>query len=121
MFRSLLTAVATAFVGFSSPANAETTFSSCGEASYYEGRKTASGAPAGPGRAAHRFLPFGTRLSVTDLDTGHSTVVTVADRGPFVGGRVVDLNPRDFAVLRNLRHGVARVCVAVVGGGGGRT
>lgn len=116
MFRSLLTTVATAFVGFSSPSNAETP-SSCGKASYYVGRTTASGAPAGPWRAAHRFLPFGTRLSVTDLDTGRSTVVTVADRGPFVGGRVLDLNPIDFAVLRNLSHGVARVCVAVVGGG----
>ena len=115
MLRSLLTTAFTASVGFSCPSNAVIP-SSCGGASYYEGRTTASGSPAGPGRAAHRFLPFGTRLSVTDLDTGRSTVVTVADRGPFVSGRVVDLNPRDFAMLRNLRHGVARVCVAVVGG-----
>ncbi len=71
---------------------------------------------AGPGRAAHRSLTFGTRLNVTDLDTGRSTVITVEDRGPFVDGRIVDLNPRDFTMLRHLRHGVGRVCVAVVGG-----
>jgi len=117
MFRSLLTTVATAFVGFSSPSDAQTPLG-CGKASYYTGRTTANGTAAGPGRAAHRFLPFGTRLSVTDQDTGRSTVVTVADRGPFVGGRVLDLNPKDFAALRNLSHGVAKVCVVVVGGGG---
>jgi len=113
MLRSMLSTVLTAFVGFSSPLEAEAS-SGCGKASYYRGGTTASGKPAGPGRAAHRFLPFGTRLSVTDLDTGRSTVVTVADRGPFVGGRILDLNPRDFAALRNLSHGTARVCVAIV-------
>jgi len=113
MLRSFLATAFTASVGFSCPTDAETA-SSCGGASYYEGRMTASGAPAGPGRAAHRFLPFGTRLSITDLDTGRSTIVTVADRGPFVRGRVVDLNPRDFSSLRSLSNGIARVCVAVV-------
>lgn len=117
MFRSILTTAVTAFIGFSVPPIAEAE-SSCGGASYYEGRTTASGKAAGPGRAAHRYLPFGTRLNVTDLDTGRSTVVTVADRGPFIGGRVVDLNPLDFASLRSLRSGIARVCVAVVSGGG---
>ena len=114
MLRSFLTTAFTASVGFSCPSIAEVP-SSCGKASYYEGRTTASGAPAGAGQAAHRFLPFGTQLSVTDMDTGRSTIVTVADRGPFISGRVIDLNPRDFAMLRNLRHGTARVCLAVVG------
>ena len=116
MFRSLFSTAVTTLLGLACPPDAEAV-SDCGGASYYEGRRTASGALAGPGRAAHRFLPFGTRLRVTDVDTGHSTVVTVADRGPFVGGRLVDLNPRDFARLRHLRHGVARVCVAVVADG----
>ncbi|WP_082054338.1 septal ring lytic transglycosylase RlpA family protein [Methyloterricola oryzae] len=115
MVRAFLTPAVMASVGFSSPSNA-VHLTACGEASYYEGRTTASGVLAGAGRAAHRSLPFGTRLNVTDLDTGRSTIVTVADRGPFVGGRIIDLNPRDFAALRQLRHGIARVCVAVVSG-----
>jgi rare lipoprotein A len=43
--------------------------------------------------AAHRTLPFGTRVTVVNTHTGRSVVVRINDRGPFVGGRVIDLSP----------------------------
>jgi rare lipoprotein A len=68
-----------------------------GTASYYadffEGRKTASGAIFSQSRmtAAHRTLPFGTRVEVRSRATGKSVRVTINDRGPFSGGFVIDL------------------------------
>jgi len=68
-----------------------------GEASWYGpglyGNRTASGEVLRPGTytAAHRSLPFGTRLRVTNLANGRSAVVRVNDRGPFHGGRIIDL------------------------------
>jgi rare lipoprotein A len=88
-----------------------------GIASYYgesfDGRRTASGARYDP-RAltcAHPSAPFGTRLKVTDLDSGRSVVVTVNDRGPFAPGRVVDLSLAAARALRMLERGLARVRV----------
>jgi rare lipoprotein A len=59
------------------------------------GNKTASGARLNPGAltAAHRTLPFGTQVRVTNRKNGRSVVVTINDRGPFVRGRVIDLTP----------------------------
>ena len=78
-----------------------TTIKEQGRASYYadkfQGRKTASGARFSQHRrtAAHRTLPFGTKLKVTNLDNGEKTVrVRVNDRGPFVEGRVIDLSKK---------------------------
>lgn len=68
-----------------------------GEASWYGpglyGNRTASGEVLRPGThtAAHRSLPFGTRLRVTNLANGRSAVVRINDRGPFHGGRIIDL------------------------------
>jgi rare lipoprotein A len=64
---------------------------------------------------AHPSAPFGTRLRVTDLETGRSVVVTVTDRGPFVRGRVVDLSLAAARALRIVDRGVARVRVERVG------
>jgi rare lipoprotein A len=65
------------------PAAAHTFF---GMAAYYAGR--------GPGlTAAHKTLPFGTRVRVTDVKSGRSVIVTITDRGPFNRGRVLDLCP----------------------------
>ena len=64
---------------------------SFGVASFYsEGTRTASGEQFDPNAmtAAHPNLPFGTKLRVTDVDSGRSVVVRVNDRGPFVPGRV---------------------------------
>jgi len=61
----------------------------------YKGSKTASGAYASPSglTAAHRSLPFGTHVRVTNRRNGHSVVVRINDRGPFVRGRVIDVTP----------------------------
>jgi rare lipoprotein A len=66
-----------------------------GMASVYSGGGTASGERMNPGAmtAAHRTLPFGTRVTVTNSHTGSSVVVRINDRGPFVHGRVIDLSP----------------------------
>ena len=86
-----------------------------GEASYYSdrlaGNPTASGEPYDPAAftAAHRTLPLGSRVRVTDLNTGASVVVRVNDRGPFVRRRVVDLSRAAARSLGMLRRGTARV------------
>src|SRR5690349_4048581 len=66
-----------------------------GIASYYKyGGKTANGETFNPKglTAAHRFLKFGTHVRVTNLRNGRSVVVRINDRGPFVGGRIIDLS-----------------------------
>ena len=65
-----------------------------GKASWYgSGKKTANGERFNPDgmTAAHRHLPFGTRVRVLDKSSGRSVVVRINDRGPFVGGRIIDL------------------------------
>lgn len=61
--------------------------------------------------AAHRTLPFGTRLRVTDVDTGRSVTVRVNDRGPFVRGRVVDVSASAAETLGITGKGVVKVDV----------
>jgi rare lipoprotein A len=75
-----------------------------GVASVYStesGGKTASGQKLNPQAltAAHRTLPFGTKVKVTNRHNGHSVVVTINDRGPFVRGRVIDVTPAAARVL----------------------
>ncbi|MGA7150104.1 MAG: septal ring lytic transglycosylase RlpA family protein, partial [Pseudolabrys sp.] len=73
----------------------ETQFASHGIASFYSDEQpTASGERFDPSgmTAAHRSLPFGTRLRVTNLTTGRSVTVRVNDRGPYIAGRVVDVS-----------------------------
>jgi uncharacterized protein YabE (DUF348 family) len=59
--------------------------------------------------AAHPWLPFGTHVLVTDLDTGRSVTVVIDDRGPFAPGKIIDLSPEAFGVLSPLGHGVLHV------------
>jgi peptidoglycan lytic transglycosylase len=91
-----------------------------GFASYYDSRlhgaRTASG-----GRydekaltAAHRTLPFGTRVQVTNLSNGRSVVVTIIDRGPFTRGRIIDVSRRAARKLDFLRYGTAKVRLEVL-------
>lgn len=88
-----------------------------GVASFYggrfHGRRTASGARYDQHAltCAHPSAPFGTRLRVTDLESGRSVVVTVNDRGPFARGRVVDLSLAAAQVLGMVERGLARVRV----------
>jgi rare lipoprotein A len=59
---------------------------------------------------AHRSLPFGTRLLVTNQNNGKQVVVRVSDRGPFVGGRVLDLSSGAFIRIAPKSSGIASVC-----------
>ena len=70
----------------------------------YAGGKTASGERASPGAltAAHRTLPFGSTVKVTNKKNGRTVVVRVNDRGPFVRGRIIDVTP---AAARQLGFG----------------
>jgi rare lipoprotein A len=91
-----------------------------GMASYYsEGQMTASGARFNPGAltAAHRSLPFGTRVLVTNRSNGQSVVVIINDRGPFVGGRVIDLSRAAAQQINMTGAGVAPVSLQVLGRG----
>jgi rare lipoprotein A len=88
-----------------------------GLASYYadrfHGRRTASGEryDRNAFTAAHRGLPFGTRVAVTNLDNGRSVTVRINDRGPFVKGRVIDLSHAAAVQLGMLQRGVVKVRV----------
>jgi rare lipoprotein A len=70
-------------------------FNDSGIASVYSGQHTASGETMNSGdmTAAHRTLPFGTKITVVNHNNGRSAVVRINDRGPFVRGRVIDLSP----------------------------
>ena len=93
-----------------------------GEASYYadkfDGRPTASGEPYDPTAltAAHRRLPFGTRVRVrrTDVPDAPSVVVRINDRGPFAHGRVIDLSKAAAQSLNMIGDGVAAVQLEIV-------
>ncbi|MBD9676776.1 septal ring lytic transglycosylase RlpA family protein [Pseudomonas sp. PDM18] len=86
-----------------------------GTASYYgkahHGKRTASGERFNQNAltAAHRTLPFGTRVRVTNLDNGRSVVVRINDRGPFGRGRIIDVSKAAAEQLNMLRSGTAPV------------
>ncbi|HEX4553567.1 MAG TPA: septal ring lytic transglycosylase RlpA family protein [Xanthobacteraceae bacterium] len=93
-------------------AQRSTTGSIEGVASYYwEGSRVASGGKYNPYglTAAHRSLPFGTRVRVSDPKTQRSVIVTINDRGPFVHGRVLDLSLGAARALGIESRGVSRV------------
>jgi rare lipoprotein A len=83
----------------------------------FHGRRTASGVTFNTYSlmAAHKSLPFGTRVLVTNLANGKQVVVKIMDRGPYIGGRVIDLSKAAAQLLGMLNTGVARVRVDVLG------
>lgn len=90
---------------------------SSGKASYYGyGGRTANGErhDARAMTAAHRTLPFGTKVRVTNKANGRSVVVRINDRGPFVRGRVIDVSTGAADVLGFRSRGVTTVDLAVV-------
>ena len=94
-----------------------------GIASYYagahQGRRTASGERFDMAEmtAAHRTLPFGTRVRVTNLANGRRTVVRINDRGPFRKKRIIDVSYAAARELGMVGRGTARVRLEVVGPG----
>jgi rare lipoprotein A len=90
----------------------------CGGASWYgpgfHGKKTASGEQFNQNAmtAAHKSLPLGSVVKVTNQRTGKSIQVTINDRGPFVKGRIIDLSKAAAAKLGTEQSGVGSVCIA---------
>jgi rare lipoprotein A len=82
----------------------------------FSGRRTASGTPFDPGgmTAAHKTLPLGTLIRVTNPRTGASVLVTVTDRGPFIGRRELDLSKAAAREVGILTRGVASVLLEVL-------
>lgn len=97
-------------------------FSSCapkivqtGKASYYaskyNGRRTASGEKFRNSKltAAHKTLPFGTKVKVTNLRNGKTVKVRINDRGPFIPGRIIDLSKKAARRIDMVQEGVGSV------------
>ncbi|EAU42648.1 rare lipoprotein A [Fulvimarina pelagi HTCC2506] len=91
-----------------------------GHASYYgkrfHGRTTANGETFNMNAmtAAHKTLPFGTKVKVTNRNNGKSVVVRINDRGPFVGGRVIDLSRGAAAKIGMINSGTADVSIDIL-------
>jgi rare lipoprotein A len=112
-------AVALALLTAPEGATASGAYDRTGEASWYgaryQGRVTASGALFDMNglTAAHRRLPFGTLVRVTNLDNQRAVFVRITDRGPYARGRLIDLSRRAAELLGFAELGVARVRVQV--------
>ena len=95
-------------------------YSESGKASYYsmkyQFRKTASGERFNnySMTAAHKSLPFGTKVIVTNLNNGKTVTVRINDRGPFVKGRIIDLTRAAFAKIDELDKGLTEVKIRVI-------
>ncbi len=113
-----LAAVVAALIGMGIPAPAPTagaTSESCTASFYDHGTTTASGEPfdVNAMTAAHRTLPFGTIVQVTDTDNGRSVAVRINDRGPYTPGWCIDLTRAAFERLAPASRGVVPVTVTV--------
>ena len=109
--------VASLQVALSGPISAANSKSDeCGLASVYSttGEETASGEDTQPQdfTGAHRSLPFGTLVHVGNQENGRSVVVRITDRGPFVGGRIIDLS--EIAAREIRISGLAHVCLNIL-------
>ncbi|MDP2782202.1 septal ring lytic transglycosylase RlpA family protein [Devosia sp.] len=115
MIRKTLSIAALAAVMFSVSSAA---YAQCGGASWYgpgfNGKTAASGEIFNENAmtAAHRSLPFGTKVKVTDQRTGSEIEVTINDRGPFVGKRIIDLSKAAATKLGFRNRGVTSVCLS---------
>jgi rare lipoprotein A len=94
-----------------------------GRASWYEfTSRTANGEQMNPNEltAAHRSLPFGTKVRVENMGNGRSVVVRINDRGPFTGGRIIDLSRAAASCLGMIDDGIATVRISSLLPSGGR-
>lgn len=89
---------------------------------YWEPQPVACGGRFNPSAmtAAHKTLPCGTRVRVTNTSNGRSVDVTINDRGPYVRGRIIDLSRGAFSKIASVGAGLARVRVEVLSRGGGK-
>lgn len=114
---------ALAFSSLAAVAGGDAGFKQKGVASYYadrfHGRKTASGTRYNKQAltAAHKSLPLGTKVRVTNLKNGESVDVEINDRGPYVKGRVIDLSKEAARELRMVGSGVAQVRLEIIDSG----
>lgn len=96
-------------------------YSQSGVAScYWEPQPVACGGRFNPSAmtAAHKTLPCGTRVRVTNVRNGRSVDVTINDRGPYVRGRIIDLSKAAFTRIASFSAGLAKVRIEVIGRGG---
>lgn len=84
-----------------------------GMAAFYSGGRTASGEITGPTglTAAHRTLPFGTRVLVTNVANGKTVIVRITDRGPYGRGRIIDLSRAAARELDMIESGTTLVSI----------
>ena len=98
----------------------KTEYYESGKASFYggkwHGRKTANGEifDTYTMTAAHKTLPFGTKVKVTNLDNGKSVVVRINNRGPYIKGRVIDLSTAAFSAIESVKKGVTSVKLEII-------
>jgi rare lipoprotein A len=114
------TFAAAAIAAFALLGSAQAHAAGCGHASWYAlGSKTASGERMNAAKltAAHRTLPFGTKVIVTNKRNGKSVVVRINDRGPFIRGRVIDVSKAAAQNIGMVSTGTAQVCFQVVDAG----
>jgi rare lipoprotein A len=112
---ALLLLASQSYADFTGARRVEPAFRQVGVASWYgpgfHGRRTASGERFDQNdlTAAHRKLPLGTEVRVTNLENGRSITVEINDRGPYVKGRVIDLSKAAARRLGMVEDGVAEV------------
>ncbi|MCJ8163912.1 septal ring lytic transglycosylase RlpA family protein [Pontibacter sp. E15-1] len=116
----ILTVIIFLFIGIGQPILAQSTDTQKGEASWYgsryHGRKTSSGELYNKNKmtAAHKTLPFGTKVKVTNLDNNESVIVRINDRGPFVGDRIIDVSEVAARKLDFHAEGIGNVKIEVL-------
>lgn len=104
----------------SNPGFGQRGYTEQGKASYYsrklQGRKMANGEPYRRGKltAAHKSLPFGTKVKVTNLQTNKTVKVKITDRGPYAKGRIVDLSEAAAKRIGSVKAGVVPVKMKVI-------
>ena len=102
------------------PLQAQAATLQCGAASHYGVGDGYHAQRAGNGSrfdayaltAAHPSLPFGTKLRVKNRDNGKTVVVTITDRGPYYGGRILDLSYGSFSRIASPSQGVTNICIS---------
>ena len=116
----LLICIVAIFLGLNLIAILSDRYAQAGVASWYgeefRGKKTANGEIYDPDKltAAHRSLPFGTLVKVTDLSNNRQVIVRINDRGPYKRGRIIDLSLGAARRLGMVKKGLARVKIKII-------